>query len=63
MWDSADVKILPPIVLAAALGLGSVIGVLLPTRILPVEAAMTVGLAIVASSVLLVLGFSRPRVN
>lgn len=55
MQDNADVKILPPIVLALALGLGVPIGVLLPTRLLPVEAAVPLGLGIVAVSVFLVL--------
>ncbi|MBI2737235.1 MAG: isoprenylcysteine carboxylmethyltransferase family protein [Rhodospirillales bacterium] len=54
MRDSADVKILPPIVLAVALGLGIPIGILLPTRLLPVEVAFPLGLGFVAFSVFLV---------
>jgi protein-S-isoprenylcysteine O-methyltransferase Ste14 len=54
MRDNADVKILPPIVLAVALCLGISIGILLPTRLLPVEVAVHLGLGIVAFSVFLV---------
>lgn len=59
MQDNANVKILPPIVLAAALGLGIPIGILLPTRLLPMEAAVALGLGIVAFSV--VLAFAAVR--
>ena len=55
MQDNADVKILPPIVLAVALGLGIPVGILLPTRLLPAEAAVPLGLGVVAISVLLVI--------
>lgn len=55
MQDNANVKILPPIVLAVALGLGISIGILLPTRLLPAEAAVPFGLVVVTVSVLLVI--------
>lgn len=55
MKDNADVKVLPPIVLAVALGLGIPIGTILPTRLLPEEAAVPLGLSVVAVSVLLVI--------
>ena len=59
MQDNADVKILPPIVLAVALGLGIPVGILLPTRLLPAEAAVPLGLGVVAISVLLVIAAVR----
>jgi protein-S-isoprenylcysteine O-methyltransferase Ste14 len=55
MQDNADVKILPPIVLAVALGVGIPIGILLPTRLLSADAAVSLGLGVVAVSVLLVI--------
>ena len=59
MQDNADVKILPPILLAVALGLGIPVGILLPTRLLPAEAAVPLGLGVVAISVLLVIAAVR----
>ena len=59
MQDNADVKILPPIVLDVALGLGIPVGILLPTRLLPAEAAVPLGLGVVAISVLLVIAAVR----
>ena len=59
MQDNANVKILPPIVLAVALGLGIPVGILLPTRLLPAEAAVPLGLGVVAISVLLVIAAVR----
>ena len=55
MKDNADVKVLPPIVLAVALGLGIPIGIILPTLLLPEETAVPLGLSVVAVSVLLVI--------
>jgi protein-S-isoprenylcysteine O-methyltransferase Ste14 len=55
MQDNANVKILPPIVLVVALGFGVPIGILLPTRLLPADAAISLGVGMVAISVLLVI--------
>ncbi len=59
MHDNANVKILPPIVLAVALGLSIPIGIVLPTQLLPAEAVVPLGLGIVAFSVFLVVAAVR----
>ena len=59
MQDNANVKVLPPITLAVALGLGLPIGIVLPAQLLPAEAAVSLGLGVVAFSVLLVVAAMR----
>lgn len=59
MQDNANVKILPPIVLGAALALGIPIGTVLPVQLLPAETAVPLGLGVLASSVLLVVAAMR----
>ena len=59
MQDNANVKVLPPIVLAVALGLGIAIGLVLPVQLLPAEAALLLGLGVIAFSVLLVVAGMR----
>jgi protein-S-isoprenylcysteine O-methyltransferase Ste14 len=55
MTEQAEVRILPPIVLAAALGLQTLVAFLFPTRFVPNAVAFVAGAAIIAMSVVLVL--------
>jgi protein-S-isoprenylcysteine O-methyltransferase Ste14 len=55
MTDRAEVKILPPIVLATALGLQALVAFQFPTRFIPNAMALGAGAAVVAASVALVL--------
>lgn len=59
MQDNANVKILPLIVLAVALGLGIPIAIVLPEQLLPAEAAVPLGVGVIAFSVLLVVAAMR----
>jgi protein-S-isoprenylcysteine O-methyltransferase Ste14 len=62
MRDRADVKVLPPILLAAALGAGSATAALFPVRLLPTGAAITIGLGAIAASLVLV-GFAFREIH
>jgi protein-S-isoprenylcysteine O-methyltransferase Ste14 len=55
MTDRAEVKILPPVVLAAALGLQALVANLFPIRFIPRSLAIAAGAAVIAASVALVL--------
>jgi protein-S-isoprenylcysteine O-methyltransferase Ste14 len=55
MTDRAEVKILPPIVLAAALGLQALVAYLFPIRFIPHSVAIAAGAAIAASVALVLL--------
>ena len=55
MTDRAEVRVLPPIVLGAALALQALIAFLLPMRFIPNAVAVATGAAVVAASVALVL--------
>jgi protein-S-isoprenylcysteine O-methyltransferase Ste14 len=55
MTDRAEVKILPQIVLATALGLQALVVFLFPTRFIPNAVALAAGAAVIAASVALVL--------
>ena len=60
MTDRADVKILPPFVLAVALGLQTLVATLFPTRAIPGAVAVMIGVAAaVAASVALVVQAAR----
>lgn len=53
--DKANVKILPPFVLIAALAVGALIGFLAPTAMLPTRFAIASGLTFIALSIPLVV--------
>lgn len=53
--DRADVKILPPVVLAVGLGLEILAGFLLPTRLFPDPVAISLGFIVIAASITLVV--------
>jgi protein-S-isoprenylcysteine O-methyltransferase Ste14 len=55
MTDRAEVRVLPPIVLGAALALQALIAFLLPMRFISNAVAISAGAAVVAASVALVL--------
>jgi len=55
MTDRAEVRVLPPIVLAAALALQALVALLFPMRFIPNAAAIAAGAAIIAVSVVLML--------
>jgi protein-S-isoprenylcysteine O-methyltransferase Ste14 len=55
MTDRAEVKILPPIVLVAALGLQAFFAFLFPMRLVPNAIAIAAGATVIAASVALVL--------
>ena len=63
MSDRAEVKILPPFVLAAALGLQVVVWILASARMMPGTVALLWGLAIIAGSILLAVLLAREIVH
>jgi protein-S-isoprenylcysteine O-methyltransferase Ste14 len=54
MQDRARIRILPPVILGVALGLGVLSSMLASVRMLPTEAALVIGLIAVAGSFLVV---------
>lgn len=61
--DRAEVKILPPVVLAAALGLQVLVATLFPTRAISGAVAVVIGVAVVAVSIALVVPAVREIVR
>jgi protein-S-isoprenylcysteine O-methyltransferase Ste14 len=59
MSDSAEVKILPPVVLTAAIGLEIGIAVVAPVRVIPGPIAIGIGTAVIAVSVALAVLAAR----
>jgi protein-S-isoprenylcysteine O-methyltransferase Ste14 len=59
MQDRADVRVLPPIVLLAALCFGVAVALAVPDGMLPTEGAIAIGAGVVAISILLVLAAVR----
>jgi protein-S-isoprenylcysteine O-methyltransferase Ste14 len=55
MTDRAEVRVLPPIVLGAALGLQALIAFLFPMRFIPNAESIPAGAAVIAASVALVI--------
>lgn len=54
MKDSANVAVLPPLIPAAAIGLGFLLRLLFPETFLPEGVAITVGVMLIAASVVVV---------
>jgi hypothetical protein len=63
MSDSAEVKILPPVVLVAAIGLEIGIAVIAPARVIPGPIAIGIGMAVIAVSVMLTVLAARQIVR
>jgi protein-S-isoprenylcysteine O-methyltransferase Ste14 len=63
MTDRAEVKVLPPFVLLAALVAQGVLWSLAPARMLPTLVALALGLAVIAGSVVLAIVAAREIVR